>query len=98
MLKRVRRLGFDRRIQALEVSLGAQPDVGAKVVGRANLPERDKQILLRALRDRVVVVTYEELDRLNAAIDALPAAQRARLNQVAEAAIIVAVSGADLGL
>jgi len=98
MLKRVRRLGFDRRIQALEASLGAQPDWGAKVVERANLPERGKQILLRALRDRVVVVTHEELDRLNAAIDALPAAQRARLSQVAEAAIIVAVSGADLGL
>lgn len=75
-----------------------RPEVGARIIERANLPNPEKGILLRALRNRIAVISHEELDRLNAAIDALPAVERDRVNQAMQATIIMSASEADLNL
>ena len=92
MLKRTMRLGLDRRIRALEASLRARPELGAKVVERANLPEREKQILLSAVRDRIVFVSNAESERLNSALGSLPALERALIEKVTERAVIMTVN------
>ena len=94
----MRSKNFNKRVAALEESVRMRPAWSAKVIERANLPRREKEILLQALRSRVAVVSHEELDHLNAAINALPAAERARLDQARGAAIIVGMFEADANL
>jgi len=74
-----------------------QPAFSARVIERANLPDPEKGILLRALGSPIVVISHRELDRLNAAINALPTAERVRIDQATEAAMIVAMSESDMG-
>ena len=89
---------FNQRITALEESVRMRPAFGAKVIEQAHLPEGEKKILIQALRNRRVVISHEELDRLNTAVEALPAAERTRIHRATDAAMIVALSEADAGL
>ena len=70
----------------------------ARAIERANLPDPEKEILLRALGSPIVVISHRELDHLNAAINTLPTAERVRIDQATEAAMILAMSEADLGI
>ena len=75
-----------------------RPAFSTRVIERANLPDPEKEILLRALGSPIVVISHRELECLNAAINALPTAERVRIDQATEAAMILAMSEADLGI
>jgi len=95
---RTRNLNLTKRLAALEVSLLMRPSGGVNVIERSHLPDPEKQILKQALQNRVCVISPERAERLNAAIDALPAADRTRVHQAMEHSILVILSGSDARL
>ena len=95
---RPKNLNLNKRIAALEASLGARSSGGLNVIEQIKLPDWEKQILKRALQNGLVVISPEESDRLDASIDALSATDRARLDRAMGQPRIVVVSGADANL
>ena len=95
---RTRNLNLTKRVAALEVSLLARSSSGVNVIERIHLPDSEKQILRQAIQHRVWVISPEQADRLDAAIDALPAAERTRVHQAMQHSILVILSGSDAHL
>lgn len=95
---RTRGLNLTKRVAALEVSLLARSSGGVNVIEQIPLPNSEKQILKQAVQNRVSVVSPEQADRLHAAIDALPTADRIRVDQAMEHSTLVILSGSDARL
>ena len=93
----MRRKDIHKRIEALEALLVARPTGGAKIIEGTKLPEWAKDILQQGLRG-LAVISHEEGERLDAAVDALPAGDRSRVIQAMKAGVVVVVSGADARL
>ena len=85
-----------KRVAALERSARVQPGLGAKVIEKSSLPDQEKQVLLQGLQSGVVVLNRAEADQLNAALDALPAAERARVNQAIETVVMMTVTMSEI--